>query len=159
MSSAVFKSEQIIENYINKNTHINKPEQKGGFKVWYSGGLLDNKEYYKFADHPVGLYQLFRNNEIRGNMKSPLYKRVYKEYFEVGHIVCALSFSQIESKTGWYRSRISRYIDKLVEWRWIRVDKIDVGKKKKQNIYLLGRINIMGDDSYYMDEIINSSQK
>lgn len=157
--TSLFKSEQIIDDYVNKNVSVNKPDYKNSFKVWKASGLLDNPNYYAFVNHPIGLYELFRNNEIRGIMRTPLNKRIKYEYFDNGYIVCALSFSQIEKKTGWYRSKISRYIKKLVDQRWIRIDRIDVGKKEKQHIYLLGRVNNSGDDIYYMDEMVNSSQK
>jgi len=149
---------EIIDKYINNNVSISK-SIKNMFKVWLNSGLLDNEYFYQVDNSPLALYFLLRNNEIRGKMKSPLNKRLKREYFENGHIVCGLSYSQIEKKTGWYRSMISRRIDTLKDRRWIRIDRIDVGKKEKQNIYLLGRINLIGDDSYFLDEIINSSQK
>lgn len=154
------ESEKILSKYIDKDVSVNIPNTKADmFKVWLPSGLLNSKAYYKYANHPTGLYHLFRNNEIRGVMRTPLYIQLRKEYFEYGHVVCALSYSQIEEKTGWFRSKISRYVDKLVKWRWIRIDKIDVGKKEEQNVYLLGRLNGLGNTVYYMDEIVNSSQK
>jgi hypothetical protein len=153
------KAESILNEYSQNNVSVNKPNNKGGFKVWLSGGLLDNPTFYKYVNDPVALYLLFRNYEIRGRMRNPLYKRIKREYFDNGHIACALSFSKIEEKTGWYRSKISRYIKKLEEYRWVRIDRIDVGKKEKHNVYILGRINNLGDDIYFIDEIINSSQE
>lgn len=153
------KPELILDQYIRKDVSVNVDTPKNRHKVWLSNGLILNKLFFEYINDPIALYLLFRSREIRGTMKTPLYKRLHAEYYENGYIVCALSFSQIEKITGWFRSKITRYIKALVDRRWVRVDKIDVGKKEKQNIYLLGRLNNIGDDIYFIDEMVNSSQK
>ncbi len=153
MNSDLISSELIIDDYI-ANTSKQKVNNTG-YKIWLAGGLLNNKNLYIEENSPLALYLLFRANEIRGKMRTPLYKRVRMEYYVNGYIVCALSYKQIVNKTGWYRSKISRYVETLVERRWVRIDKINVGKRNKQNIYILGRLTDIGDDRYFIDEIVN----
>jgi len=150
-------SSNIIDEYIIKKEN-NYPTHKHntGYKIWLAGGLLNNKNLYIEENSPLALYLLFRANEIRGRMRTPFYKRIKHEYYDNGYIVCALSYQQIVNKTMWYRSKISRYIDKLVSRRWVRIDKINVGKRSKQNVYILGRLTEIGDDRYFIDEVINT---
>ena len=152
-------SNLIIDDYIREQvvTTPEKPLYSHNHKTWFYTGMFKQKKFYEMASKSFLLYCLLRSNVIRGNVKSPFYKRIKSEYYDNGHIVCALSQREISEKTGWYRSKVIYYVDDLIDKRFIRVDKIDVGKYKKQHIYLLGRTSNSGDDRYYIDEIINSS--
>jgi len=152
-------AEQVIDDYrntINKDNHSKCEILKdNGFKIWIPGGLVDNSNFYKYESSPMMLYLLFRGKLIRGKMTTPLWKKIKQEYYDNGYLVCALSYSQIMDKTGWYRSKIHRYVNELVERRWIRIDRVNVGKKYKQNIYLLGRLTEFGTDRYFIDEVVS----
>lgn len=146
-------SELIIDEYIRENTSSKKVFENK-HKTWFPTGVYHQKEFYEKVRHPYALYCLFRAYEVRGNLRTPFYKKIKHEYFDNGYIVSALSHKQIIEKTGWYKSMIITYTNKLVEWRWIRIDKVDVGRPQKQYIYILGHTSEIGDDRYFMYEFL-----
>jgi len=148
MDSALILDEYVRERAPTKKVFENK------HKTWFPTGVFQQKEFYEKVRDPYALYCLFRAHEIRGNMRTELYKRIKQEYYDKGYIVSALSHKQIMAKTGWYKSMIVSYTEKLVDRRWLRIDKIDVGKPQKQYVYILGNLSEFGDDRYFMYEFL-----
>lgn len=146
-------SNLIIDRYMREQAAPKKVFENK-HKTWFPTGIFHQKEFYEKVRHPYSLYCLFRGHEVRGNLRTSFYRQIKQDYFDKGYIVSALSHKQIISKTGWYKSMIVSYTHKLVEWRWVRIDKIDVGKPQKQYIYILGYINEIGDDRYFMHEFL-----
>ena len=120
-------------------------------KVWFLKGLFNQKKFYENFSDPLALYMLLRSNVIRGNMKTPMLKKIKYEYYDIGYLVCALSYREIAAKTGWSNYKIETYIDKLRKARMIRIDKINIGKPQDKNVYILGTVN-EGGETYYVDE-------
>ena len=144
-------SELIIDEY--RREQSNKPKERvyeNKHKIWFPSGLFHQKEFFDMADESFLLYCLFRSHEVRNGVRSKFYNRIKKDYFDKGHIVSVLSNRQISQKTGWYYGRIERYVKKLVEKRWVRIDKVEVGKPRKQNVYILGYTSPVGDDVYFI---------
>jgi len=151
-------SKAIIDKYIceNEKQKISRQISYGNnHKTWFYSGMFQQKKFYKLMTHPsFVMYGLFRSHIVR-NGNSSLYKRIKSQYYDNGDLVCALSYKEIQRKTGWYNSRINRYIEYLEKIGVIRTTGIDVGKRFEQQVYILGRRSSMGHDRFFIDEIIN----
>jgi hypothetical protein len=147
----------IIDGYIHEQqTTPEKISYNNNHKTWFHTGMFQQKKFYRLMAHPsFAMYCLFRSHIIRGNVKSKFYRRIKNQYYDNGDLVCVLSYKEIRDKTGWYNSKISRYINYLKKTGVIRITEIDVGKRYKQQVYILGRVSQIGDDRYFIDEIIN----
>jgi len=126
-----------------------KTKTRADTKTWLHNGLFDQLSFYTNPGGHLYLYLLFRSHIVRGG-KSDLYKRVVKEYYKRGDLVCALSYREIGRKTGWTNERIYRYISKLLELRWMRRDRIKVGNIKPKSIYILGETDKIDSKECYL---------
>jgi hypothetical protein len=146
-----------MDQYIRTKTAMpKKSSYEHKHKTWFHTGMFQQKKFYTIPTASFMIYCTMRSYEVRGNVKSDLYKYIKKKYYEHGHIVCALSQREISDKMGWHRSKVTRYIKPLVKLKIVRIDEIDVGNQNNQHLYLLGRTDSTGDDRYFIDEFVNS---
>lgn len=111
--------------------------------------LLDNKYFLKIYRSKYILYLLIRRYVVREYFKGDL--GLYRNYWKKGFLASTKSLRWLAKQLG-YRNynqeQVRRWIKALEQEELIQTNKINVGHKEQQNIFILGTHNSGSDRDY-----------
>lgn len=110
---------------------------------------LDDKELLKGYRSPFLLYLKIRSYIVRAPFEGDL--GLYEKYWKKGVLASTRSLIKLANDFGYSRKRheqIRRWVHKLVEDGFIKLDSVDVGKEKNQFVFVFGKHNSGADNDY-----------
>jgi len=149
-----------------KESQIEQKEKKSGDDYFLKTfrGVIRNPGYRKIFCGPGTIYDWLWAYLARKDWKDTAEYPLKKNYYDNGLLACTMSFRFIAENCGMNKNTVQKHIDAFKDAGIIKIDYwIPDGKKRGQNIYILGEWTILKVDgkdkiheTYYRDQVFLS---
>ena len=113
---------------------------------------IRNEKFRKNNKCPLMLYMYLCAYTVRKPMDDGLY--ICQTYYWNETLACSMPYSRLAAAFGVGRNTIIRWLEILQEDELLRVEKINIDKYRKQNVYILGTHSNF-NECFFMEEIYN----
>lgn len=120
--------------------------------LMFSFKTIRNEEFRKDNKNHLMLYMYLCAYIVRKPMDDGLY--ICQTYYWNDTLACSMPYSRLSAAFGVGRNTIIRWIETLENKGLLRIEKINIDKYRKQNVYILGTHSNY-NECLFMREIYN----
>ena len=142
----------IGSNNILDGLDYNKTEESTRDRrfIMFPFGPIEDQTFRESNQNPLALFMYLVSKIVRKPMKDGL--NIFDRYFKNNYLACSMSHGKLAKAFNVKPLTIIRWIKKLEKDELIRIEKINIDKYRKKNVYILGT-HVNYDFCFFIEEI------